>query len=142
MNSLHPLFYDFTCRFLNSCANPVALYCVSGVFRQYFHKYLCCKPVPPPNRMGQSTATGVCDTSFTSTLRRNTINSHHKSSQNQNNNNSCSKTNLNNNSNGNNSSYWHQNSGYGGGGVGTGGSGNGERKDSVSSQSIIGIEKR
>lgn len=63
--------------FLNSCANPVALYCVSGVFRQHFHRYLCCRPMVSPNRLlGHSTATNVCDTSFTSTMRRNTIKSH------------------------------------------------------------------
>ncbi|XP_059608148.1 neuropeptide CCHamide-2 receptor [Phlebotomus argentipes] len=55
--------------FLNSCANPVALYCVSGVFRQYYHRYLCCRR-SPSHRAGHSTATGVCDTSFTSTVRR------------------------------------------------------------------------
>uniref|UniRef100_A0A1B0CA12 G-protein coupled receptors family 1 profile domain-containing protein n=2 Tax=Lutzomyia longipalpis TaxID=7200 RepID=A0A1B0CA12_LUTLO len=56
--------------FLNSCANPVALYCVSGVFRQYYHRYLCCRRSPSSHRSGHSTATGVCDTSFTSTVRR------------------------------------------------------------------------
>lgn len=51
--------------------NPVALYCVSGVFRQYFHQYLCCKNSQQPrNRLGMSSATGVCDTSFMSTIRR------------------------------------------------------------------------
>ncbi|GAB0089531.1 hypothetical protein DMENIID0001_040960 [Sergentomyia squamirostris] len=56
--------------FLNSCANPVALYCVSGLFRQYYHRYLCCRRPSPSHRSGHSTATGVCDTSFTSTVRR------------------------------------------------------------------------
>ncbi|VVD02128.1 unnamed protein product [Leptidea sinapis] len=33
----------FCLSFLNSCVNPVALYCVSGVFRQHFNRYLCCQ---------------------------------------------------------------------------------------------------
>ncbi|XP_030758987.1 neuropeptide CCHamide-2 receptor-like [Sitophilus oryzae] len=38
----------FCLSFLNSCVNPVALYCVSGVFRAYFNRYLCCiKPKWP-----------------------------------------------------------------------------------------------
>ncbi|KAL1464555.1 hypothetical protein WDU94_004188 [Cyamophila willieti] len=33
----------FCLAFINSCINPIALYCVSGTFRKYFHKYLFCK---------------------------------------------------------------------------------------------------
>lgn len=63
--------YDGTHSFLNSCVNPVALYCVSGVFRQHFHRYLCCKPIQPTHhRLGLSLATNACDTSFMSTIRR------------------------------------------------------------------------
>lgn len=70
------LFVPLSHSFLNSCVNPVALYCVSGVFRQHFHRYLCCKQIPIPRHpLGMSSATGVCDTSFTSTIRR--INTHH-----------------------------------------------------------------
>lgn len=62
---------DGTHSFLNSCVNPVALYCVSGVFRQHFHRYLCCKPIQPTHhRLGLSLATNACDTSFMSTIRR------------------------------------------------------------------------
>lgn len=51
--------------------NPVALYCVSGVFRQHFHRYLCCKPIQQTHhRFGMSMATNACDTSFMSTIRR------------------------------------------------------------------------
>lgn len=58
--------------FLNSCLNPVALYCVSGVFRQHFHRYLCCTQTQRGHhRLGMSMATNVCDTSFMSTIRRN-----------------------------------------------------------------------
>ncbi|XP_044737859.1 neuropeptide CCHamide-1 receptor-like [Chrysoperla carnea] len=33
----------FCLNFLNSCANPVALYCVSGAFRKHFNRYLLCR---------------------------------------------------------------------------------------------------
>ena len=36
----------FCLSFINSCINPIALYCVSGTFRKHFNKYLlciCCK---------------------------------------------------------------------------------------------------
>uniref|UniRef100_A0A1A9WR03 G-protein coupled receptors family 1 profile domain-containing protein n=1 Tax=Glossina brevipalpis TaxID=37001 RepID=A0A1A9WR03_9MUSC len=29
--------------FLNSCINPVTLYCISGTFRAHFNRYLCCR---------------------------------------------------------------------------------------------------
>ncbi|XP_015432297.1 PREDICTED: neuropeptide CCHamide-1 receptor-like [Dufourea novaeangliae] len=35
----------FCLAFINSCINPIALYCVSGTFRKYFDRYLlCCIP--------------------------------------------------------------------------------------------------
>lgn len=64
--------------FLNSCVNPVALYCVSGVFRQHFHQYLCCKHIQQTHhRLGMSMATNACDTSFMSTIRRTQHGNHH-----------------------------------------------------------------
>lgn len=33
----------FFLAFINSCINPIALYCVSGTFRKYFQKYLFCR---------------------------------------------------------------------------------------------------
>lgn len=64
--------------FLNSCVNPVALYCVSGVFRQHFHRYLCCKQIQQTHhRLGMSMATHACDTSFMSTIRRPQHGNHH-----------------------------------------------------------------
>ncbi|KAG4071909.1 hypothetical protein HA402_006070 [Bradysia odoriphaga] len=60
----------FSLSFLNSCVNPIALYCVSGVFRQHFHRYLCCKTPTPTKRLGMSTASGA-DTTYMSTIRRN-----------------------------------------------------------------------
>lgn len=56
--------------FLNSCVNPVALYCVSGVFRQHFNRYLCCQDPRRVQRRQPSTAN--CETSFNSTYRRHT----------------------------------------------------------------------
>ncbi|UYV79367.1 hypothetical protein LAZ67_17002339 [Cordylochernes scorpioides] len=35
--------------FANSCMNPVALYIVSGVFRNYFKRHLLCCCAPPPS---------------------------------------------------------------------------------------------
>ncbi|XP_058794038.1 neuropeptide CCHamide-1 receptor-like isoform X1 [Phymastichus coffea] len=32
----------FCLAFMNSCINPIALYCVSGTFRKYFNRYLLC----------------------------------------------------------------------------------------------------
>ncbi|XP_024941071.1 neuropeptide CCHamide-1 receptor isoform X2 [Cephus cinctus] len=32
----------FCLGFMNSCINPIALYCVSGTFRKYFNRYLLC----------------------------------------------------------------------------------------------------
>ncbi|XP_046752926.1 neuropeptide CCHamide-2 receptor-like isoform X1 [Diprion similis] len=70
----------FCLSFINSCINPIALYCVSGAFRKRFNEYLCCC-VPssrrrshrggqfPRTRGGAST---LCETSFNSTCRRHT----------------------------------------------------------------------
>ncbi|KAK9751568.1 hypothetical protein QE152_g4922 [Popillia japonica] len=61
----------FCLSFLNSCVNPVALYCVSGVFRQYFNKYLFCQDSRRLRRNTPSSM-GNCDTSLNSTFRRHT----------------------------------------------------------------------
>ncbi|XP_050677209.1 neuropeptide CCHamide-1 receptor-like isoform X2 [Leptidea sinapis] len=37
----------FCLSFLNSCVNPVALYCTSGIFRKHFNRYLFCRSTPP-----------------------------------------------------------------------------------------------
>lgn len=69
-NTIHCIVFSFF-SFLNSCVNPVALYCVSGVFREHFHHYLCCKRMRPSHhRLGMSTANGACETSLMSTIRR------------------------------------------------------------------------
>ncbi|XP_063244269.1 neuropeptide CCHamide-1 receptor-like [Bacillus rossius redtenbacheri] len=74
----------FCLSFINSCINPVTLYCVSGTFRKHFNRYLfCCCGGPGSrgrafSRKGDGSST-VCETSshtmvhFHSTLRR-----HHK----------------------------------------------------------------
>ncbi|KAJ3645422.1 hypothetical protein Zmor_023081 [Zophobas morio] len=59
----------FCMSFLNSCVNPVALYCVSGVFRAHFNQYLCCQD---PRWPRNATLAGNCETSFNSTFRRHT----------------------------------------------------------------------
>ncbi|XP_063386616.1 neuropeptide CCHamide-1 receptor-like [Cydia fagiglandana] len=33
----------FCFSFLNSCVNPIALYCTSGIFRKHFNRYLLCR---------------------------------------------------------------------------------------------------
>ncbi|CAH4029926.1 neuropeptide CCHamide-1 receptor isoform X1 [Pieris brassicae] len=33
----------FCFSFLNSCVNPIALYCTSGIFRKHFNRYLFCR---------------------------------------------------------------------------------------------------
>ncbi|CAB3253203.1 unnamed protein product [Arctia plantaginis] len=60
----------FCLSFLNSCVNPVALYCVSGVFRQHFNRYLCCRRgTLHPTCSSRLSRTAVCETSFRSTHR-------------------------------------------------------------------------
>ncbi|KAJ2945539.1 hypothetical protein O0L34_g358 [Tuta absoluta] len=56
--------------FLNSCVNPVALYCVSGVFRSHFNRYLCCRRgTLHPTCSSRMSRSAVCETSFRSTHR-------------------------------------------------------------------------
>lgn len=60
----------FCLSFLNSCVNPVALYCVSGVFRQHFNRYLCCRrSALHPTCSSRLSRTAICETSFRSTHR-------------------------------------------------------------------------
>ncbi|XP_011698254.1 PREDICTED: neuromedin-B receptor-like [Wasmannia auropunctata] len=45
----------FCLAFINSCINPIALYCVSGTFRKYFDRYLfCCISKKMQNRYRRS----------------------------------------------------------------------------------------
>lgn len=53
--------------FINSCVNPVALYFVSGVFRQHFNRYLCCRN---KRLLKRPTSNTNCETSFNSTYKR------------------------------------------------------------------------
>ncbi|XP_011206046.2 neuropeptide CCHamide-2 receptor [Bactrocera dorsalis] len=70
----------FCASFLHSCVNPVALYCVSGVFRQHFKRYLCCLCIKrQPHIRQHSTATGVMDTSVMS-MRRSTVSNYNRAS--------------------------------------------------------------
>uniref|UniRef100_A0A182QV95 G-protein coupled receptors family 1 profile domain-containing protein n=1 Tax=Anopheles farauti TaxID=69004 RepID=A0A182QV95_9DIPT len=59
----------FCLSFANSCANPVALYCVSGAFRKHFNRYLLCDGSSSSRRRhGDNLAPR--DTSLTSTMSR------------------------------------------------------------------------
>ncbi|KFB47546.1 bombesin receptor subtype-3 [Anopheles sinensis] len=59
----------FCLSFANSCANPVALYCVSGAFRKHFNRYLLCEGSSSSRRRnGDNLAPR--DTSLTSTMSR------------------------------------------------------------------------
>ncbi|XP_013117461.2 neuropeptide CCHamide-2 receptor [Stomoxys calcitrans] len=79
----------FCTYFLNSCVNPVALYCVSGAFRAHFNQYLCCWCVKRQTRIRQhSTATGMMDTSIVNMSMRST-NNYNRASVHLNNANSC-----------------------------------------------------
>ncbi|XP_044758875.1 neuropeptide CCHamide-2 receptor-like [Coccinella septempunctata] len=59
----------FCLSFLNSCVNPVALYCVSGVFRAHFNRYLFCSN---PKLLRNPQTRGTYDSSLGSTFRRQT----------------------------------------------------------------------
>ncbi|KAL1489190.1 hypothetical protein ABEB36_014123 [Hypothenemus hampei] len=48
----------FCLSFLNSCVNPIALYCVSSVFRAYFNHYLFCFKDPEWRRQNYSMSRG------------------------------------------------------------------------------------
>ncbi|XP_058836442.1 neuropeptide CCHamide-1 receptor [Topomyia yanbarensis] len=59
----------FCLSFANSCANPVALYCVSGAFRKHFNRYLLCEGSSSARRR-RGDNLGHRDTSLTSTMSR------------------------------------------------------------------------
>ncbi|XP_053690207.1 neuropeptide CCHamide-1 receptor-like [Sabethes cyaneus] len=59
----------FCLSFANSCANPVALYCVSGAFRKHFNRYLLCDG-SSSGRRRRGDNLGHRDTSLTSTMSR------------------------------------------------------------------------
>lgn len=69
----------FCLSFINSCINPITLYCVSGTFRKYFNRYLFCCCTDTRGRRSLSrrgdNAT-ICENSshtlvhFNSTVRR------------------------------------------------------------------------
>uniref|UniRef100_A0ABD2XE92 G-protein coupled receptors family 1 profile domain-containing protein n=1 Tax=Trichogramma kaykai TaxID=54128 RepID=A0ABD2XE92_9HYME len=70
----------FCLSFINSCVNPIALYCVSGTFRKRFNQYLCCC-LPSVKRTANAQgrfprtrgeASTFYETSFNSTYRRHT----------------------------------------------------------------------
>jgi hypothetical protein len=69
----------FCLSFINSCINPITLYCVSGTFRKHFNKYLFCCCVDTRGRRSLSrrgNSATICESSshtlvhFNSTVRR------------------------------------------------------------------------
>ncbi|XP_071439435.1 neuropeptide CCHamide-1 receptor-like [Hetaerina americana] len=42
----------FCLSFINSCINPIALYCVSRAFRKHYNRYLFCCCLPADSRLG------------------------------------------------------------------------------------------
>ncbi|XP_076275841.1 neuropeptide CCHamide-2 receptor-like [Rhynchophorus ferrugineus] len=58
----------FCLSFLNSCVNPVALYCVSGVFRAYYNRYLCCRTTA----WSRNTLSGTRESTFNSMNQKHT----------------------------------------------------------------------
>ena len=68
----------FCLSFINSCINPIALYCVSGTFRKHFNKYLfcCCTDARSRGLDRRGNSATICETSshtlvhFNSTVRR------------------------------------------------------------------------
>ncbi|XP_042891667.1 neuropeptide CCHamide-1 receptor-like [Penaeus japonicus] len=50
----------FCLSFMNSCINPIALYCISGTFRKYYNRYLfcCCRWVDQGHRTRAFLRTG------------------------------------------------------------------------------------
>nr|CAD7594197.1 unnamed protein product [Timema genevievae] len=62
--------FAFCMSFINSCINPVALYCVSGTFRKHFNQYLlCCCRELSSNGTNYETSTHTM-VHFSSTTRR------------------------------------------------------------------------
>ncbi|XP_076029676.1 neuropeptide CCHamide-1 receptor-like [Oratosquilla oratoria] len=64
----------FCLGFINSCINPIALYCISGTFRKYYNKYLFCCLCKAKHTRGpaRSNTFGSYSASlrYTSTVRR------------------------------------------------------------------------
>ncbi|XP_059226502.1 neuropeptide CCHamide-1 receptor isoform X2 [Stomoxys calcitrans] len=60
----------FCMSFANSCANPVALYFVSGAFRKHFNRYLFCEGSRTKHKKRNDTMCMHRDTSLTSTASK------------------------------------------------------------------------
>ncbi|PSN48337.1 Neuropeptide CCHamide-1 receptor [Blattella germanica] len=59
----------FCLSFINSCINPIALYCVSGTFRKHFNRYLlcvCCKGNSATGRSRSGAGSTSCRNSIAS----------------------------------------------------------------------------
>lgn len=62
----------FSLSYINSCINPIALFCVSGTFRKYFYKHLfcCCKKPLPRSQSISMTSTKRTGTLTTSLSKK------------------------------------------------------------------------
>ncbi|GFG34895.1 hypothetical protein Cfor_07356, partial [Coptotermes formosanus] len=68
----------FCLSFINSCINPIALYCVSGTFRKHFNRYLLCiycRSSSAKGRVRNMTGSNSCRASITSRRHLGTITS-------------------------------------------------------------------
>ncbi|XP_069682848.1 neuropeptide CCHamide-1 receptor-like [Periplaneta americana] len=68
----------FCLSFINSCINPIALYCVSGTFRKHFNRYLlciCCKNATVSGRGRSVLGSNSCRTSLASRRHLGTLTS-------------------------------------------------------------------
>lgn len=63
----------FSLCYINSCINPIALFCVSGTFRKYFYRYLlcCCKNSIQRSQSMSLTSTKRMGTLTTSLRKKN-----------------------------------------------------------------------
>ncbi|KAJ9595789.1 hypothetical protein L9F63_013033, partial [Diploptera punctata] len=68
----------FCLSFINSCINPIALYCVSGTFRKHFNRYLlciCCTDKNSAGRNRNGNSSNSCRTSLASRRHLSTLTS-------------------------------------------------------------------
>jgi hypothetical protein len=74
----------FCLSFINSCINPIALYCVSGTFRKHFNRYLLCncfKKSANGRGRGMAGSNNSCRASITSRRHLGTITSSRRYAQ-------------------------------------------------------------
>ncbi|XP_026471568.1 neuropeptide CCHamide-1 receptor [Ctenocephalides felis] len=65
----HFRILGFCLSFMNSCVNPMALYCVSGAFRKYFNRYLLCRGSAKGKKTGTELVQRATTMSLTASRR-------------------------------------------------------------------------